>query len=493
MPSETDAAAVVKRRKEKKLQVGAPRADELPMRPVRLLATVVAVLSVVAPVVAGSVHPAHAALVTISEDPPDSSPEDAVAPALDDPAPDSPAAPLDDGARLVEEAPNVEAEGHETPPGAPRNPSVLVSGSVDGTPLPHLETPGDGVVDPVIEWSDGTPVVVIQPPSDPGPVFTVLIQPTSAPLSDDPTPPSPTVQVDVSAPDVAASVARVVRFPRVGPLERLAITPDASVKRLDLVLTSAASQDAERVSRTDLDETGGRTLAISSFHGGPVPPLSLNVAAPAGRVFPVSVSTPDLGRELFRVAITENEMGAGAPPVEAPVDPAPVPAPAPAPAPVPAPQGPSTDSVPPALPEPPVAPVVALPFEPIPPGPLFRRFEADLGSPNTDDATGDDLAAGDTAAPPLAEPDVAPVETRPLITPSPSESVRRVASSVARMPGAMPRTGRRSLDTARRYPIPTGVALVVVVYLVFQGRIDRRDPKLANAPLHAGDDRMRFR
>jgi hypothetical protein len=51
--------------------------------------------------------------------------------------------------------------------------------------------------------------------------------------------------------------------------------------------------------------------------------------------------------------------------------------------------------------------------------------------------------------------------------------------------------GRRSVDAARRFPIPTGLAVAVGIYLLVQGRVDKRDPRLAASP--RDDELLGFR
>jgi hypothetical protein len=48
-------------------------------------------------------------------------------------------------------------------------------------------------------------------------------------------------------------------------------------------------------------------------------------------------------------------------------------------------------------------------------------------------------------------------------------------------------------DAARRFAFPLSVAVVVAAFLLVQGRIDRKDPKLATAPIDSRDDLVSFR
>ena len=49
-----------------------------------------------------------------------------------------------------------------------------------------------------------------------------------------------------------------------------------------------------------------------------------------------------------------------------------------------------------------------------------------------------------------------------------------------------------ALRSARDLSVPFGVGAAVTVFLVIQGRIDRRDPKLVDAPVGPEDDLVEF-
>ena len=49
-----------------------------------------------------------------------------------------------------------------------------------------------------------------------------------------------------------------------------------------------------------------------------------------------------------------------------------------------------------------------------------------------------------------------------------------------------------AVAVATEFTFPLTLALAVVGYLVIQGLVDRRDPKLRMAPQHAGETFMRF-
>jgi hypothetical protein len=49
-----------------------------------------------------------------------------------------------------------------------------------------------------------------------------------------------------------------------------------------------------------------------------------------------------------------------------------------------------------------------------------------------------------------------------------------------------------AVAVATEFTFPLALALAVVAYLVIQGQVDRRDPKLRMAPQHAGDTFLTF-
>lgn len=54
------------------------------------------------------------------------------------------------------------------------------------------------------------------------------------------------------------------------------------------------------------------------------------------------------------------------------------------------------------------------------------------------------------------------------------------------------RLRRLTLPTARQFGFPLGLALLVLGFVVVQGRLDARDPKLAFAPVSVDDDLLPF-
>jgi hypothetical protein len=84
--------------------------------------------------------------------------------------------------------------------------------------------------------------------------------------------------------------------------------------------------------------------------------------------------------------------------------------------------------------------------------------------------------------------------------PSPSPAVTAPASGPAASPPAHPpatpdmalpaRLRRATFDATRQFSLPLGLALVIVLFLVAQGRLGHDDPRLAAAPID--DDRRSF-
>lgn len=91
----------------------------------------------------------------------------------------------------------------------------------------------------------------------------------------------------------------------------------------------------------------------------------------------------------------------------------------------------------------------------------------------------------ESAAAPLSDtvPDVrATTELAPAL-------IASVASATDAKPTTIPEF---VLETATRFGIPIGLAIVVLGFLVIQGRIDGRDPKLAAAPLASERKTLEF-
>jgi hypothetical protein len=55
------------------------------------------------------------------------------------------------------------------------------------------------------------------------------------------------------------------------------------------------------------------------------------------------------------------------------------------------------------------------------------------------------------------------------------------------------RLRRVTLPAARQFGFPLGLAVLVLAFVVVQGRLDARDPKLAFAPVSVDDDLLSFR
>jgi hypothetical protein len=68
-----------------------------------------------------------------------------------------------------------------------------------------------------------------------------------------------------------------------------------------------------------------------------------------------------------------------------------------------------------------------------------------------------------------------------------------VASAPAVADGVLDRIAEGVTDAARRFAFPMTVAGLAALFLLVQGRLDRRDPKLATAPIDSRDDVVSFR
>jgi hypothetical protein len=121
------------------------------------------------------------------------------------------------------------------------------------------------------------------------------------------------------------------------------------------------------------------------------------------------------------------------------------------------------------------------------------------------------LLSPPTSAPPVtARPSLAPrvATTLPITVPgvvtTPGHPAANRAGRPAVAPAMAPAVGRASDVTptvpavqlvarsVRALSLPLGPAVVVGMFLVLQGRIDRRDPKLVDAPTGADDDLVEF-
>ncbi|MGH2749108.1 MAG: hypothetical protein ACRDKB_14470 [Actinomycetota bacterium] len=59
-------------------------------------------------------------------------------------------------------------------------------------------------------------------------------------------------------------------------------------------------------------------------------------------------------------------------------------------------------------------------------------------------------------------------------------------------PGLIERIAQAALDAAKKVAFPLALALIAGAFIVLQGRIDRRDPKLAAAPIEIDEQLLRF-
>jgi hypothetical protein len=78
-----------------------------------------------------------------------------------------------------------------------------------------------------------------------------------------------------------------------------------------------------------------------------------------------------------------------------------------------------------------------------------------------------------------------------LVAPGPAELVRGVISAAVENIGLVVRTDA-AVAVAAEFTFPLALALAVLLFLVVQDKVDRRDPKLRSAPQHATDTLIRF-
>lgn len=78
-----------------------------------------------------------------------------------------------------------------------------------------------------------------------------------------------------------------------------------------------------------------------------------------------------------------------------------------------------------------------------------------------------------------------------------SDSARPLNAAVASdsdglQPGLFDRVGEVSVEVAKKLAFPLALLLLVAGFLVIHNRIDRKDPKLAHAPVNADNDSLSF-
>lgn len=92
------------------------------------------------------------------------------------------------------------------------------------------------------------------------------------------------------------------------------------------------------------------------------------------------------------------------------------------------------------------------------------------------------------AAAPVAPPAPAPVEPAPPGDPAPPPEARRELVARVQVPETPPAVRSVVGEVADRAGLPLALVALVVLFLALQDRIDRRDPKLAHAPLNPTPD-----
>jgi hypothetical protein len=111
---------------------------------------------------------------------------------------------------------------------------------------------------------------------------------------------------------------------------------------------------------------------------------------------------------------------------------------------------------------------------------------------------GDEPSGVDMPGTPEPLPNQLPAPQPPtasLVAPStdagPGAVVRQVVLAAVQQVARAVRP-EAAVAVATEFTFPLALALAVVGYLVIQGLVDRRDPKLLMAPQHAGETFMKF-
>lgn len=346
---------------------------------------------------------------------------------------------------------------------------VTITPSIDEAPVVASDEAGPTVtVEPATEEAEAevTVTAVAEGPD----TLAVLITPETVDVT---APPVPPLAITVTAP--SADLDRPTALLQVddaGAVTGVTLTPAAGgpdVLEVDL-WGSAGALEAPVV---DVGDAGSSLVRITL----PAPPV----------VPGVSVTAPALAAGLPTVKV--RSLGAGGDVVRVTLVPNPLPLPPPtipeldAVTPEPLPDG--DDVLPPGAD---VPPTTVAPTAPSPPDPTTEPVTGGDGPTTTAPTTTAQAKAPATSTAPAA----AAAPSRPT---APATSPAATGSGGGLTPDAAPRVvtgiGRRSVDAARRFPVPTGLAVAVGVFLLVQGRVDRRDPRLAATPGH--DEVMSFR
>lgn len=126
------------------------------------------------------------------------------------------------------------------------------------------------------------------------------------------------------------------------------------------------------------------------------------------------------------------------------------------------------------------------------------QSENDDGGGDEDDRGG--AAPGEGNQPPRHTPEAAAGSGDRAATgnvdatePSPQAGPQIGTAAFASNDGIVNQIQRGLADAAQRFAFPLMVAALVGAFLVVQGRIDRKDPKLVAAPIVSHDDQVSFR
>jgi hypothetical protein len=136
------------------------------------------------------------------------------------------------------------------------------------------------------------------------------------------------------------------------------------------------------------------------------------------------------------------------------------------------------------LPRLPVVPSPTVPRLPSGPAPPPRQPQPPVGRPTLPT----------TVFPRPARSTVLPVQQRPLPRGARTATYVPRSAVTAANDGVTPGVAapQLALQSAKDLSVPFGVGAAVTVFLVIQGRIDRRDPKLSDAPVGSDEDLVEF-
>jgi hypothetical protein len=124
-------------------------------------------------------------------------------------------------------------------------------------------------------------------------------------------------------------------------------------------------------------------------------------------------------------------------------------------------------------------------------GPIGQLPGGVVTEPDDGDASIPEASAAPGPAPAPATPSSAPVEVSPAVPFAPIDLLGSVVGGAVSNVGLILRP-EAALAVATEFTFPLVLALAVLIFIVAQHQVDRRDPKLRTAPQHAAETFVPF-